>query len=1019
MRLPATLAMCLLAGACSTLLAQSRTVRFQHFAMDEGLSQRNALCLLQDRQGFLWIGTQDGLNRYDGFSFKHYKHRSNDSTSLSDDFVRTLYEDAAGTLWIGTWNGGLNRFDRKQETFVRYDFGDAREFLSGAVNPNQVTAIAEDEHGTLWLGTGAGVLRFDPATGAYRVQRFDDPALNDALQVKALLLDRRGRVWFGTEEGLAARFEPPPASDVLTNPVAAEVILSISHPVRALHEDDQQVLWIGTLGAGLYAADPASGPLTRYQPDPDDPYSLNDNRITALQTDRAGYLWVGTVDSGVSRFSKDSGRFVHFRNAQDALNSQVFDVLEDRTGVLWVGTWDGIYSLSPLYEAFRLYTDEPGRLSPSGVVALHEDRAGRLWLGTMRGGLNVLDRATNQFTHYQAGDRSGLSYNTIFGILEDERGTLWIATHGGGLNRLDRATNRFRPFHHDPNEPASLSDSTVTSVYLDRAGMLWMGTRYRGLNRLDRATGRFTRYQHRPHPDSLGSNYAWPIYEDHTGTLWVGTIEGGLHSLDRETGRFTRYTHDPTIPGSLSSNRVYVLGEDAGGTLWVGTTGGLNRFDRETQTFHTYTEADGLAHDHVAGLLVDDAGDLWLSTNNGLSRFDPRTETFTTYKARVGLQNNQFYVGSTHKNAKGELFFGGPGGFNIIDPKKIRATPLPPPVVLTDFTVHNKPFDLSQSATTVEEIVLNYDENFFSFTFAALDFTDVSQNRYAYKLEGLDRDWIDNGTSPTASYTSVPHGTYTLRVRAANNEGVWNEEGLALPITIHPPFWATWWFRILVILAVIGLLAAAYTYRVRQLLRVERMRLRIASALHDDIGANLSSIAIKSEMVHNLHDLDERGRRRLAEVTRAARESALKLREMVWVVNAEYDTFDKLITKMEDLTATMLEGYAHTFATHPQPPPTRPLHMEFRQHVYFLYKEALHNIVKHAAATRVDVAVTLRQGSLHLVVEDDGIGFDEAQVQAGHGLKSMRARAEAIGGRLEIHSHAGQGTRLTLIAKVA
>ena len=1012
-----------LASFCRTAQAQEQDVWFERFGMEDGLSQYSVLCMLQDRQGFLWIGTQDGLNRYDGYSFKVSRHEPADSASLADDYIYALHEDRDGAIWIGARGGWLSKLDRLSGRFSNYSI--PADLLQRSASPPSIYDIERGRTGELWLATDAGLLRFDSQTERFTrhgpLSANAEPSSRNI--VRALSSDQSGGLWVGGVSGL---FSFDPAANLHTKAPPDRHGNDIDS-VLTMHLSRDGTLWIGTFNGGLVRCHPHSRAVERYRFNRDDPYSLSDNRINALTEDQQGQLWVGT-DAGVNVLDPATGRFARHThdaaNAHSISNNEILSLLEDRTGIIWVGSWSGLNKRSPLAGAITHYGYVSGGtgLNAPRVVAICEDRSGTLWVGMLGGGLNRIDMATGTITSYTSihEDTTSLSNNDVVSILEDSKGRLWIGTLGGGLNLLDRETGRFRRYVHGKDSRKSLTSNKVVSVYEDRAGILWIGTVDGGLNRFDPETGSFEAYQNsRDDASSLSSNYAWPIYEDSAGNLWVGAIDGGLNRLDRTRKRFTRYAHQAQDSASLSSNRVYALLEDAQGALWVGTTEGLNRLDQNRERFKSYRTEDGLPHNHIVGMLFDDQGYLWLSTNDGLSRFDPRLEQFVNYTSRDGLQNAVFHVGAACKSRTGELFFGGPDGFYIVDPRRIRTSLHPPPVVLTDFRVFDQPFFIDRTVEGLQQVVLRHDENFFSLEFAALDYAAPAQNRYTYLLENFDKTWSNPGPRQVVRYTNVPPGRYTFRVKASNGGGVWNDAGLAIPISIRPPFWDTWPFRLLAYLLILLLLYLGYHYRMRQILSVERLRMRIAGNLHDDIGANLSSIAIKSEMVLNRNQLKEPEAQRLTEISRTARETAHTLREIVWVVNTGYDTLDQLITKLEDVTSAMLDGHlAYSFERPPQPLPHR-LTMDFRQNIYFLYKEILHNIVKHAHATHVEVKTSFGSGSFSIEVLDDGAGFSEAYIKAGNGLHLMRKRASDLGGRLQIISEPGKGTCVSLLTKVA
>jgi signal transduction histidine kinase/ligand-binding sensor domain-containing protein len=681
--------------------------------------------------------------------------------------------------------------------------------------------IYEDSAGNLWIGTHAGLDRFDRAEGVF--------------------------THFGQND---------------TDPKSLNL-----NDVSAICEGEQGHLWIGTEEGGINRFDPTSGDILNFQHDPKDPKSLSHNRVRAIHRDHLGNLWVGT-QNGLDFLSLESasstrGRFnfLHYRHDPFDPNSLgssvVWSIYEDRSGVMWFGTYGGgLNKYNRSTERFRLYQHHPNlpnSLSDNMIWSIVEDSLGRLWIGTFNGGLNMLDRAADKLVVYRHDETESESLlsDDVRSILEDASGNLWIGT-AGGLNRLDPRTNRFTDFTHDPEDPSSLSGNRVNVLLPDKSGAIWVGTRYDGLNRLDPSTGEFTRYQNRPDdPLSLGDDRVWALYEDHLGAVWVGTLNG-ISVLDPESDQFIRYQHDPQDPNSLSSNSVFSFYEDPDGFMWIGTWGGgLNRFDRSTGTFDHFTEGDGLPNDTIYGIEVDADGHLWMSTNRGLSRFDPRSGTFQNYDVRDGLQDNEFNVGAHFKSESGEMFFGGIQGFNALFPSEIQQNPHVPPIVITTFYKFNQP--VRQDLLPNERIELSYKENFVAFEFSALDFNAPDKNRYAYMLEGLDEEWIESGTRRYVSYTNLKAGDYIFLVKGSNSDGVWNEEGIAVRITITPPFWETWWFRGCVLLVLLGSAFGGYRLQVRSTeARRRELEEQVRKRTHE-----LEALYQAEEMMHRYLHLDQ------------------------------------------------------------------------------------------------------------------------------------------------------------------
>ncbi len=803
---------------------------FQHITADDGLSNNTVRGIVQDRQGYLWFGTEDGLNRYDGYSFTTYRHLPQDPGTVGDDFIWALSLAPDGGIWVGTNDGGLSRCDPETRRFRVWAHDPAQ---SGSLSDNNVRSVCAAPDGTVWAGTQAGGLNhLDPAGGTIRIYRHH-PAIPGSLAhdtVMAVCVDRSGVLWAGTSDGLD-RWDPAHGGFIHYRHDPADPG-SLSHPVIvALLEDDAGALWVGTED-GLNRLDRATGRFTRYSHDPRDPGSLPHDNVLSLHQDHEGRLWVGTV-GGAALLDRATGRCRRFRaepSRPDSLgNNVVIAAFEDAGGTLWFGTGGGISRYNPFNCRFERITPVPGDPDSLGapiVRSILMDRAGLLWVGFVDGGLDRIDLSAGRFTHYRnrPGDPASLGRDMVSTLYEDRQGRFWVGTWGSGLDRMDRARGTFTHYRSRADDPATLSSDIVQAIAEDPSGNLWVGTE-NGLNRMDPATGRVTRFRHDPaSPDSLSDNriQSGALCFDRSGALWVGTWQG-LNRMDPATGRFTRYERDPANPRSLGDSRITAVIEGVDGRLWVGTYGGgLHLLEPDRRSFLRYTVADGLPSNMVYCIQEDAGGRLWLSTNSGLSRFDPRARAFRNFDVTDGLQSNQFFWGASGRGPDGRLLFGGVRGLNVFDPQAIRDNPHVPPVVLTAFRKFDQPVDLGADLARVPELILEYTDNFFSFEFAALDFAEPSKNRYAYRLEGFDRDWVHCGTRRYASYTNIGGGEYVFRVRAANNDGVWNREGASVRIRVRPPFWATGWFQILAILLLAGILLGGYQLRIRGVLRRQR-----------------------------------------------------------------------------------------------------------------------------------------------------------------------------------------------------
>lgn len=829
-----------------SLHAQSQNLVFEEISIEQGLSQSIVFCILQDSKGFLWFGTEDGLNKYDGYKFTVLQHDPYNSNSLSYNEIRAIHEDSSGVLWIGAFYGGLNKYDPDQQQFTRYQHEPTNP---RSLSHNNVKAIYEDKAGVLWIATDGGLNRFDRETEQFKRYQHD-PANPNSLSndiLRDIYEDKSGVLWIATEDGLNA-FDRQTESFRVYRHLPANPNSLSNDLVTSICEDQSGRLWIGTF-SGLNRLDPARKRFTRYRNERDNPNSLSHDEIRAIFEDSSGLLWIGTNGGGLNLYDRENETFIRYhndpQNPKSLSKDEIFSIYEDRSGILWLGTYGGgTNKVEKRRKQFGLYKPDPNHpnaLTHEIVWSIYEDDSGLLWIGTHGGGLTRFDRKQNRCTHYthNPNDPNSISSNIVRVVYPDPTGQFWIGTNGGGICKFDRATETFTRYLHDPGDPTSLSHNEIRAIYKDRSGVLWVGTNGGGLNKLvsDRTAASpavFTRYTNDPdNPNGLSSNFVRVIYEDPDEAgrvLWLGTQGGGLNKFDRKTGTFTQYRADARNPNKLNNDYIFALHEDRDGIFWIATWGGgLNRFDRTDGTFTNYTVHDGLPDNQIYGILEDDGGNLWLSTNRGLSKFDPRTETCKNYTVDDGLQSNEFNGGSYFKSQSGELFFGGIHGFNAFYPQNIKDNPYIPPVAVTAFFKFNKEVHLKRPISQMKELHLSYKDYVFSFEFAALDFTAPMKNKYAYKMEGLDQEWYYTGSAKRfATYTTLPPGTYRFKVKGSNNDGVWNEVGTEIRIIIHPPFWQTWWFRALLVVVLTGLALILYKRRLKHV----RMKAELKAA-HD------------------------------------------------------------------------------------------------------------------------------------------------------------------------------------------
>jgi EAL domain-containing protein (putative c-di-GMP-specific phosphodiesterase class I)/ligand-binding sensor domain-containing protein len=793
-----------LTGAFAPPCSGAQPIRFSQLSLADGLSQNTVLAIFQDARGFMWFGTEDGLNRYDGYTFTVYRHDRGDPDSLPDAAIWAIAGDRAGDVWVGTESGDVARWNRQTDRFLRYPLGlDAGR--SGSAPSIRALHVDREDH--LWIGTrGAGLARLSLRSGQLTHFRHD-PADRNGIPsdgVYAVSEDRAGGIWIGTDRGLC-RLGPPDRTFSCYSHDPRDPFSLSDDGVRVIHQDRDGALWIGTAKGGLNRLELPGTRFVHYRHDSSDEDSLSDDSVRAVLEDATGRLWVGTgrglnlLDSRRNTFV----RYLHHRGNRAGLsNDDIFSLFQDRGEILWVGTrTGGLNKWNPRTWSFGYQGVAPGTEGGGVVSAFSVDSRGRLWIGTFGDGLVAQERTSGRVNVYRndPADPRSLTDNRVMALLHDREGTLWVGTKGG-LNRLDERTGTFTAHRAAREQPGRLRSDGIVALFEDSRGMLWVGTHRGGLSRLDRAQGSFTTYRHEPaDAGSLSGDFVTCFAEDSQGNLWVGTDGGGLNRFDRRRGTFTSFRNDPLDVESLSSNTIFSLYADPEDLLWVGTRGGgLDRMQipRESEappTFKNYSLRDGLANAVVYGIQPDGIGALWLSTNYGLSRFEPTTEIFTNYDVNHGLQSNEFNFGAHARSPTGELFFGGIEGFNAFIPERLRPNNHVPDTVLTSVLKFNEPFDPGRPAPELRHLTLGYRDDVVTFEFAGLDFAAPERNRYSYTLEGFDHGWIPLGNLRRATYTNLDAGNYVFRVRAANNDGIWNSDGLALSVSVLPPPWLTWW----------------------------------------------------------------------------------------------------------------------------------------------------------------------------------------------------------------------------------
>jgi ligand-binding sensor domain-containing protein/signal transduction histidine kinase len=1003
-------------------VTEGTDIRFTRLSLVQGISQTRVESIVQDDRGFIWFGTPYGANRYDGHEFRSFRHIDGDARSLCGVYIRRLFEDREGRLWLGC-ERMLDRYEPATETFTHYQFEATGSPDLGATPRH----ISEGSDGMLWVATGHGLYRLDPpsrqSVGFHH--NAADPASLSSNDVKSTFFDRDGTLWVATSEGIDA-FDPRSARVTLHVPLREPREISML-------EDRAGMFWIiYASDNGLAALDRKSRVLTRYSFAKTSVSSEMLTGISSILEDADGQLWLGTHSDGLLRL--DGGRLKATRYRNDPVNyeslaeNRTTTLKQDREGNIWVGLGASEPNhFSPKPPPFRplpFDTGNPDNLGEKLVNVLFEDSHGTLWIGTT-GALNRYDRATRSYQRFHI-PGNGVS-SDVLSIVEDRAGALWVGTSGQGLAKLDTATGKLKLYRHVTGDLRTLSDNVVTHLHIDHNGTLW-ATTGNGLNRYDAVTDSFTSFTQET---EFWSALYVGLAEDEHGTLWISGVPGLLH-FDPDKGGFVPHKGAEQIRG-------YKVLVSSAGEIWAGSQSGLYRYDPSSGKSRVYTHRDGLASNAISCILEDAHGGLWMSTTEGISRFDPGSGRFRNYSVTDGLPGRDLTGwGACFRSARGLLYFGGFAGAVEFDPNTVLDELYTPPVVLTGLELSGELVQpgpgspLTHTIGYTKALTLSNSQRSFAVRFAALSFRSPDTNRYRYRLEGLDSDWQEVGSDRRiASYTTLPPGVYNLRVQAATNRSPWSEPGATVRITVEPPWWGMWQFRVTVILFVVALALTAYAHRVRHLARqleirfTERMgeRTRIARELHDSLLQSFQGLILQLQAILNM--LPARAAEAaqalgvaLDRADQAIDEGRAAVQRLRTPASIEVDIVSSLKSLAQDVAqdATSMQPVGFRVVVEGK---TRPLVPLVRDEAYRIAQEAFRNAVQHANARAIEAELMFGDRTFALRIRDDGAGFDPERIEhserEGHwGVRGMRERAATINGKLEVWSEIGAGTEVEL-----
>ena len=1009
----------LIFASSQKIFSQYSSLSFDRFRIENGLSNNSVNSIAQTNDGFLWVATNDGLNRFNGESFKKFKYNFNDTTSLPENYVMSLLVASDGTLWIGTWGSGLVKFNFAFETFNKIEKN----------NSDFVQTIFEDKYGNIWYGTENGELKKYNLKNN-KIENFKNLFLQQNVipisHITSIVEDEFGVIWFGTYNSGLYSFNPTTKTiEQFVNDFQNENSI-LSNGVWNIYKNGNNIFLLSTLN-GLDEFNHRTKKFNH------SPFSTNKNKglfkSLTRQTiiDKKGRIWIALYDYvGLLLIEKNNlNQFeTHLlKNEDDNLksisNDRIKFIFEDLKNNIWVATENGLNKL-PVTKNFIQYRHYPIRDKSIGgriVNSLFESDDKILWVGIGGGGFDKIDLKTNIIEHFKNNPKikNTLVSDDVTAIFEDSEKDIFIGTSNNGFDIYSPKNKIF--IHHtiDKNNKNSLINNWVQLFFKTSDEKFLIGTND-GISVFDKKNNSFQTLpeafgiEEKLFPKKIETN---AIFEDKEKNIWIGTWLNGVISINPKTKSVKQFIPNRNKKNSLSSNRVISIYEDSFGNMWFGTYGGgLNKFNKQTESFTNYSIENGFPNDVIFGILEDEEKNLWISTLKGLVRFNPKNNSVRVYDEYDGIVNNQLHLRANFKNKNGNMYFGGMNGFVSFHPKNILVDTVAPNVAITSFKIFNREEKIKSNFISKNKIKIEYSQNFFSIDFAILDLAPTYKHNYAYKLDGYDPDWTYSGTRSTAFYTDVSDGSYNFLVKASNVDGVWSKP-IILTIEILPAWWKSIWFKIIIFFLILIFGVTIYQYRIKRLIEIERIRLNISTDLHDEIGSNLSSISIDSQSLMQSNSLTKLDRELISDISKTAKETVDAIRDIIWFINPKNDDKEDINFKMRETAAKLLIGITWDYNVSSDIN-FELFDLEARRNIYLIYKEALTNVKKHSGAKNCKIEITKNKNNFELVILDDGIGFDISTVKINNGLLNMKFRAKKINGILNFSETNPNGSRIEL-----
>jgi ligand-binding sensor domain-containing protein/two-component sensor histidine kinase len=998
----------------SFLYSQNLMYPFEHYNDQNGLSAP-VKKIIQDDFGFIWLGTSDGLHRFDGRNFKVFRNKIGDTNSISNNIINDLCIHPNGQIWIAS-NGGVCYFNYEDGRFHQVMLPENLE----NTDRYRVHCLAIDEYGQVWFATKT---KFHVLDHKYKLLSSFSLPLNYVYTISELHSIASGKLFIGTNTGDLIKFETCLGIMSIVKIQSKESEeLNLQATITGVFPFAKDSLYITSWYGGVHKLYCKEDTMQAVHIPYDEEQDLQKNVVTGLGKLNSGDYWVVTHGAGITLLDPNLDRYKGFikynlSNPNGLSNNYLNDIFIDRNGIVWIGSDDGLNKydmLSNQFFSIRIPQQE-NEVSvyrrPSCIIEDKHAADGKfLWIAIPGVGILHYDRKSHLF---ESVSMSGEQDQRIYDMMYNNEGQLMFCSNSG-IYTIDATTNKIEPYKF----PGDFNLEGVRKLMMDSKGNYWFTLASKGVCCFIQQTKKWIFYSNNPDdPNSLPDNSVFRIMEDHDGFIWIGMQNKGLSRLNPDNGSFVNFEHHKLQSRTLPDNNVYDMYEDAEHYLWVATENGLARLNPARNAFKVFTTSEGLSNNDIFSITADHEGKLWLGTNHGLSVLNPKDGSIINYSQMDGLPSNRM-DGAVLCCADRFLYFSSNGMLSGCNPVAILKNHAPPFVAINSVKVRGEEVILYRSGKDLQEIKLSYSNNNFSPEFIALNFTNSAKNKYAYFLEGYDAHWNYCGSQTSTTYTNLPGGEYTFKVKAANNDGVWSTMSDQLKIIVQPPFWKAWWFYVLTIGGLLFIIYTFFRIKINQLLHLQQLRLDIARDLHDDVGSTLSSINMTSSMANRLVKSGKDQIDLFHTIQSASGKAMEMMNEIVWSIKPENDKPEMMISRMRQYASEILEPAGIDFQFNIQEKSYQGLiPLNIRRDLFMIFKEALNNLAKYSQAKESKINMEFDRGELKLIIEDNGVGFDVNQTPRGNGLKNMEERAKTIGAKYKLVSTPGTGTRIELYFK--